>query len=219
MRNKNNRSHDCIEKMDDKHIKILNWFEKELLVSLNIQSLLEPLRNNKLITSWEEKRLEKHVETDLTSRTYQAKEIFLHILKTKGPEAFGKFLIVLRNDEEHLGHKSLYNKLIQHEHGNLPRPLSEPADLQSREQLVLSPVRHNSLKMNSLGPNMAMIAEESAREGVETRLEEIFERLQSLEAKIDFISEHGTANKAHLRASDRPGLLSMPSVKLLKVSF
>ena len=207
--------------MDEKHIKILNWFEKELLLSLNIQSLLAPLRNKKLITSWEEKKLEKLVDVDLTSRTNTAKATFLQILKSKGPNAFGKFLNVLRDENEHSGHQSLHGKLVQHEHGNLPRCESEPADLPGERLVLAAPIRHNSLKKMTLGTSIGRIAEE----GVETRLEQICKRLQSLEEKIDSFtatphdqfseqnSPYGNVNKGHsIRRSEIAGLPSLQAV-------
>lgn len=213
--------------MDDKHIKILNWFEKELLLSLNVQSLLIPLRKNKLITSQEEKCLEKFAEEDLISGTTKAKTVFLQILKSKGPDAFGIFLNVLGDETEHMGHKSLYKKLVQHKHGSLPRCESEPADFLG-EKLILTPVRHNSLKKSTLpgtlGTNIGRIAEEGTREGM---LEQICKRLQSLEEKIDsftprFGEQHSpygadSVDKRH-RNSEIAGLPSLQSVAPFKVS-
>ena len=213
-------------KMDDKHIKILNWFEKELLLSLNVQCLLAPLRKNNLITSREEKNLEKFAEDDLTSGTTKAPTVFLRILKTKGPDAFGIFLNVLREDREHMGHKSLYSKLVQHKHGNLPRSESEPAD--SGEKLILTtPIRHNSLKnttlAGALGTNIGRIVEE----GVEARLEQICKRLQSLEEKIDsFIPRFGEQHSLHgagsvdkrYTSSEIAGLPSLQPAVAVKVS-
>ena len=185
--------------MDDRHIKILNWFNKELLLSLNVQSLLAPLRKNKLITSLEEKNLEKFAEDDLISETTKAAAIFLQILKKKGPDAFGIFVNVLGNEREHLGHKSLYSKLVKHKHGNLPRCESEPADLPGEKLILSTPIRHNSLKNTTLagaiGTNIGRIVEEGGT--VETRLEQICKSLKSLEEKIDSFTPQFAIGEQH----------------------
>lgn len=216
--------------MDDKHIKILNWFEKELILSLNVQSLLAPLRKSKLITSQEEKSLEKFAEDDLISGTTKAKTVFLQILKSKGPDAFGIFLNVLGDETEHMGHKSLHKKLVQYKHGSLPRCESEPADFPG-EKLILTPIRHNSLKKSTLpgtlGTNIGRIAEEGTREDV-LKLEQICKHLQSLEEKIDsFIPQFGEQHSPYgadsvdkrYRNSEMAGLPSLQSVAPFKVSI
>lgn len=210
--------------MDESHIKILKWFEKELLLSLNIQCLLVPLRKSNLITSFEEDKLAKLVDDEWTgnSVTTKAKESFLRILKTKGPDAFTKFLNVLRNDKEHPGHKSLYAKLVQHKGGNLPRWESEPANSVGEKLIMATPIRHSSLiRTNTI--------ERIREEGVLAHLENISERLQSLEQKIDALTTSGfseqnveapyTTTRDHKRrTSEIAGLPSLPPVTHIKVS-
>jgi len=170
--------------MDDKHVKILRWFQKELLLSLNMQTLFKPLRTSKLITPLEEKRLEKLEEADWNSEadTCTAKKTFLRLLESKGPDAFMRFLNVLRDEKEHLGHKSLYNKLVEHKDGKLPRCESEPAEL---EKLILTTpkIRHGSI---STKPNFKSVPEEGSEVRLlEPGLDQIWEKLQLLERKID----------------------------------
>ena len=205
-------------------------FEKELL---NVQSLLAPLREKNLITQYEEENLAKSVEADWNSDTEKAKERFLRILKSKGPDAFVIFLNVLRNEKEHIGHKSLYSKLVQHMDKKLPsrsEPRSEPVDMTEKleEKLIFnSPVaRHKSFKARAS-------IESVTEEGQEPRLEQIGKSLQqgfqSLEKKIDSLalqisrqkdaSYVAAANKPQeRRTSEIAGLPSLQSVTHIQAS-
>ena len=211
--------------MEDHHIKTLKWFEKELMLSLNVQSLLVPLQKSKLITPWEKNKLTELVEADWKSQNEDAKRFLLRMLPSKGPNAFIKFVNVLRDEKEHPGHESLYYKLVQHMKGNLPRPESAPAPTDGAEQLILTgPIRHNSLKP----PKIGRIIEE----GVEARLEQICERLQSLEQKIDYLATSRFSKQSNMdvsfatthndkshRSSEIAGLPSLPPVTHIKASY
>lgn len=92
--------------MDKRHEQILNDFGQELKTTLNIPCLLPGLVKRKLLTDAEIAQLRHPNKPDL-----EKNDEFMNILKTKGSKAFGKFLEALKEEDQHLGHEDLYEKL------------------------------------------------------------------------------------------------------------
>lgn len=216
-------------KMDENHIKILDWYEKELLLSLNLQTLLTPLLKETLITRYEKENLEKLIEADWKSETQTsaktAKKKFLEILKSKGPNAYSKFLNILRIEKEHSGHKSLYEKLVEHEGGTLPRCDSQPVGSVT-EKMIVSSVSSPNIRRKSLKPNTTGFGSvsEDGLEQISERLASLESAFKSLEARISeknnvsLTTSYAVAGKAgEHRTSEMAGLPTQ-SITHLKVS-
>lgn len=93
--------------MDKRHEQILNDFEQELKWTLNLSYLMSNLVKRKLLTEDEVAQL-KHPNKINSEKNGE----FLNILKTKGSKAFPRFLEALKEEEQHLGHEDLYDKLM-----------------------------------------------------------------------------------------------------------
>ena len=164
---------------------VTKWdsYEKDVLFfsSLNVICLVEPLRQCGLVTKKEAEKLKSLAEADFDSdfETNEAKVFFFRIMKTKGPEAYRKFLTALKNEKEHLGHKGLYD--------TLPKPVgssfSEPVETQKEKYSVylLSPdSRRSSFGKNKTPlPNVESVPEEGMMEQVLERLEAVEKRVYS----------------------------------------
>ena len=152
-----------------------DYYERDTFFfsSLNVSCLVEPLQQCGLVTKKEAEKLKNLAKDDFDSdfETNKAKECFFRIMKTKGPKGYPKFLTALKNEKEHLGHKSLYDLL--------PKPVggssfSEPVETQKEKFYWLSTDRRSSF-----GKNKAPVP--SVEE--EGMMEQVLERLDALEKK------------------------------------
>ena len=92
--------------MERRHEHILNEFGQDLKTTLNLSYLLDGLVKRKLLTDKEGAQLRLPSKSSL-----EKNDEFLNILKTKGSRAFAKFLEALQEEDQHLGHEDLYDKL------------------------------------------------------------------------------------------------------------
>ena len=94
--------------MEARHDQILTDFAKVLKKTLNLTYLLPHLLQKRLVTAEEDEQLRQ-----ANRSTLDKNDEFLRILKTKGSTAFSKFLEALYEENQHLGHEDLYDKLSQ----------------------------------------------------------------------------------------------------------
>ena len=92
--------------MEKRHEHILNELGKELKSTLDLSYLLPGLVKRKLLTDGDVAKLSHPSKSSL-----EKNEEFLNILKTKGSKAFPKFLEALQEEDQHLGHEDLFEKL------------------------------------------------------------------------------------------------------------
>ena len=200
---------------------VTKWdsFEKNVLFfsSLNIDCLLVPLQSNGLLTKTDLQKLKNLVKEDFNSdfETDKAKRCFFRIMKTKGAEAYRKFLTALKSEKEHLGHRSLYVALTR----PTGHSISEPAE---REKLSFS-LGRNKVPLTPGSPTVECLSEESSMEH-----ERLSERVEALEKSMASLSTsqgvvqppHPAGHKPNKNASEIVGLssLSLQSVMHLKVS-
>lgn len=127
--------------MEQRDLELLKKIEDDILETLNVIYLIPYLRagKNKLLTEDEVKYLTATANSSANPafRKTAAKE-FLTILKTKGRGALSIFVNSLRLEEQHRGHKSLYEMFKQEEE------IENPKDAVSQHQL-LQPVEQTEL--------------------------------------------------------------------------
>ena len=92
--------------MEKWHEHILNELGQELKSTLDLSYLLPGLVKRKLLTDGDVAKLRHPSKSSL-----EKNEEFLNILKTKGSKAFPKFLEALQEEDQHLGHEDLFEKL------------------------------------------------------------------------------------------------------------
>lgn len=95
--------------MEKEQEMVLDEFAPDLKSSLNLPCLLPHLMQRKLLTASEERRLKSgqaKTDRDINSE-------FIDYLKTKGSRAFPLFLESLKDEDEHLGHADLWERMSQ----------------------------------------------------------------------------------------------------------
>ena len=200
----------------------LDSLEKDVLFFswLNIHCLLGPLQRSGLLTKAELQKLQNLVKADYDSdfETDKAKKCFFRIMKTKGPEAYRKILTALKSENEHLGHRSLYDALTK----PAGHSLSEPVD--QREKIRMSDRRssfgRNKVPLNPVSPSVESLSEESSMERLSERVEALEKGFESLSTSRGVVQHPYTTEHKPNNASEIVGLssLSLQSLMHLKVS-
>ena len=190
--------------------------------SLNIDCLLGPLQRSGLVTKVELEKLKSLVKEDLNSdfETDKAKKCFFRIMKTKGAEAYLKFLNALKSEKEHLGHRSLYDVLTK----PTGHSFSEPVDQREKFKMYdrrSSFGRNQRAPLTPVSPTVECLSEESS-------VERLSQRVEALEKSFESSTSRGVVQPPHAASGHKPnknaseivGLsLSLPpSVMHLKVS-
>ena len=94
----------------DFYLEVLNNCDRDLITTLNLTFLLPYLNECKLLANEEVASLSKCDQTTPRARS-EVNKRFLDILKSKGSRAFSLFLNALQKEDQHIGHKDLYDLL------------------------------------------------------------------------------------------------------------
>ena len=171
-------------------------YGQELKTTLNISYLLDGLVKRKLLTDKEEAQLKLPSKSSL-----ERNEEFLNILKTKGSRAFAKFLETLQEEDQHLGHEDLYEKLSNAD----KKPMSSNSSQSSFEMVPdrdsvqdhqqagsYSPThsrpRSRSNSASSIGTQLSAVSEArimaATRDAMESLKNHVDQSMKNLESRI-----------------------------------
>lgn len=175
--------------MEKRHEHILNEFGQELKSTLNLSYLTPGLVKRKLLTDGEVANL-RHPNKS----TLEKNDEFLNILKTKGSKAFTKFLEALQEEDQHLGHEDLYEKLLsadkkmnntmssnssQSSVEIIPDTLQDPANSPTHSR-----PRSRPTSASSIGTQLSVASETRLMAAMESLKNHVDQSIKSLESRI-----------------------------------
>ena len=136
--------------MERRHVEVLNSCDYDLMTTLSLPFLLPHLQECKLLA---EKVVASLSKPDLNPP--EVTRHFLNILKSKGSRAFSLFLNALKKEDEHIGHRDLYELLYQENQCTPDRPdncLQESNESESYPTALVVPNTGNSLEIEVAKP-------------------------------------------------------------------
>ena len=137
--------------MERRHVEVLNTCDHDLMMTLNLPFLLPHLKECKLLAEKEVASLSKP-----GLNPPEVNRHFLNILKSKGSRAFSLFLNALKKEDEHIGHRELYELLYQENQCTPDRPdncLQESNESESYPTALVVPnTGNNNLEIGVAKP-------------------------------------------------------------------
>ena len=139
---------------------VLRKNEKKIANLINLTCLLPVLRDKGLLTENEFQQISS-VDSSENMKGTQSRQLVQIMLQKKEGNVLDIFIEALREDEEHVGHKSLAFELLA-ELSNPPSPL-RPRASTLPQNTVRSEIKRQSLpKHTSLGTRSFSVSETSA---------------------------------------------------------